>query len=201
MKINILTTILLVLIFNSCDKKIETNIENLKKDTISINYNLNNNKSKNKSKTEVSYVKLDSNKYKGKIYRELKEIDFFKSYSDAGGAMIESYNGKDYCISHFYKNKKHLIVLNQILKLDEQKVKYLALDMIEISGISKNTYLSFGSCRKNKNADSEIIAVHVNEDEEYFNKILIAWRADRKKSMIYEIKSENIDCTNDGYGV
>lgn len=197
MKINILTTILLVVIFNNCDKKNETNIENLKKETISINSNLGN----NKSKIEVSFVKIDSKKYKGKIYRELKEIDFFKSYGDAGGTMIESYNGIDYCISHFYKNNKHLIVLNQILKLDEQKVKYLALDMIEISGISEKNYISFGSCRKHKKSDSEIIAVHVNEDEEYFNKIIIAWRADRIKSMIYEIKPEYIDCANDGYGV
>ena len=143
-----------------------------------------------------SYYDFNNNK---EAY--VKEIDFFKNYSDAGGTMIESYNGKDYCISHFYKNKKHLIVLNQIVKLDKQKVKYLALDMIEISGINENLSLSFGLCRKNKNADSEIIAVHLNEDEEYFNKILIAWRADRKKSTIYEIKSENIDCTNDGYGV
>jgi hypothetical protein len=131
----------------------------------------------------------------------LEEIVYFNGYENSGGTMIDSINNKEYTLSHYKKEDMHLIVLEQIVRVDDQKVKYTALDMIEITGLIDNQYLSYGLCRKDEKFDSEIISVFIRGDEEYHSGIIKSWRANRQTGSIYEIETDSIDCINEGYGI
>jgi hypothetical protein len=154
--------------------------------------------------TALSCANSDS-KFKnviGKEYRSLAEFKEFKDFEELGGAMIESYKNTDYGFEHLRKDSVNLIAFEKILNKAKGKPSYLLIDILEIKGLSKNQYISYGNCRIDGKPDSEIIAIYVFKDDvEFYNNVPQAWRANRKTGKIEKISTTGIDCINEGYGV
>ncbi len=142
-------------------------------------------------------------KYKsfiGKEYRSLTEFKEFKGFEELGGTLINKLENNEYTLSHYKNDSIDLIAFEKIVKQPIGKVKYLLIDILEIKGLAKNQYISYGMCRLNKQEDSEIIAVYVDSDTEYYKNINKAWRANREKGKIESIDIKGIDCINEGFG-
>ena len=64
-----------------------------------------------------------------------------------------------------------------------------------MSNINEDEYLTFCSCLKDSISNPEIIAlVKAEDDKEYYDKIVKAWRANRETGEIEIIKSKKVLC-------
>ena len=133
------------------------------------------------------------------VYRNLSEINEYSEYKDYSGALIDN----DYSVGSYSKEEEdnsRLIILKKIHRHNDV-VNFSIVDKLLIENIPDNHYIGFGDCRINGKVDREIIVLYEYEDTEYYTKIKKAWRADRSSKKIIKISTENIDCTNDGWGV
>ncbi len=144
----------------------------------------------------------------GKIFSDLKDLPELKNYTHIAGSVIydsKAPNG-DYrfAISYYQDGDKRICIFEELLKSGEKgDIKYKILDTITIGKIRNNEYFTFCNCRRDTIWDSEIIALVVAEDDkEFYDKIVKAWRADTKTGKIIIIKNtEGINCSNEGYGL
>jgi hypothetical protein len=144
----------------------------------------------------------------GVIYREKTEVPQFLNYKDSGGSVIdkvedESLNHK-YGISHLENNVRHILIFEQFIgEENTSQPKSQILDTINIDNVKKSEYLTYCNCRKDTIFDPEIIAIVLaDKDNEYYDKIIKAWRADTKSGKIILIKdTKGINCINEGYGL
>lgn len=134
-----------------------------------------------------------------KKYRELNEFECFKDYEHISSAIIGENNGFDFSLTQIRKNDLNILIFNKVYP--GPKSTYEILDTLQIQNLSKNEYISFQLCRKDTINDSEIIAIVINDDSEYYNKIIKSWRANRKTGKICAIDIIGIDCLNEGYGL
>lgn len=159
-------------------------------------------------KEEVAQSNKHENLLYGIIFREISEIPQLKDYEHLAGSVIynigTSQTDYKYGVSHFKYKKSNLIILEEIIKeRNDQKVKYKILDTITYNNLKEDEYIAICTCRINSVDNSEIIAVvKADHDNEYFNRIVKAWRANTKTKKIIQIESlQNIDCINEGYGM
>ncbi len=160
--------------------------------------------------SSFSTIQDQKNPLYGKIFREINEVTGLGSYSDASGALIDagkSANG-DYRFSagYYTSDKNGVCILNELLPDSEKgngQVKYKILDTVNIRKLKSTEQLSLCNCRVGNKADSEIVAISVvEEDKEYFDKIVKAWRLNTKTGKISPIQNtKTINCANEGYGI
>lgn len=133
----------------------------------------------------------------GKVFRDLSEIPEFKNYTDLGGSICG--------VSHFKDDKDNILCIsNEILKPDENgKVKYKIIDTINVGKLKGREHFTYCNCRQDTTWDSEIIALVVAEDEkEFYDKIVKAWRIDQNTMTFSLIKNtKGINCVNEGFGL
>jgi hypothetical protein len=140
----------------------------------------------------------DKNSIFSKQYRDINEFECFKDFKEISSAIIGETNKFDFGISQITNKKLNVIIFDKVVP--GLKSTFEILDTLQIRNLKKTEYISFQLCRKDSINDSEIIAVVLFDDTEYFTKVLKAWRANRKTGKIIEIETTGIDCMNEGYG-
>ncbi|MGH2667160.1 hypothetical protein [Flavobacterium sp.] len=153
-------------------------------------------------------VKEEQNSLKGKIYTEINEIPELKNFEFQAESMID-YEGKKsnqykFGISQFFKKGKYVLILEEKIRGKSKDISNKILDTIMISNLKEDEIISLCTCRVNGINNSEIIAVvkDKNNDAEYLNKIVKAWKANSKNGRIIPIDNLNgIDCVNESYGL
>jgi hypothetical protein len=141
----------------------------------------------------------DKNSIFLKQYRDINEFEDFKDFTQISSAIIGETNKFDFSIAQIKNKELNVILLNKVVP--GLKSTFEILDTLQIRNLKETEYISYQLCRKDSINDSEIIAVVLFEDTEYFTKVLKAWRANRKTGKIIEIETTGIDCMNEGYGV
>ncbi len=150
----------------------------------------------------------ETNSLKGKIYTEINEIPELKNFEFQAASMID-YEGQKpieykFGISQFFNNGKYLLILEEKIRGKSKDISNKILDTIMINSLKKDEIISLCTCRINGINNSEIIAVvkDENNDTEYLNKIVKAWKAKSKNGRIIPINNLNeIDCVNESYGL
>ena len=145
----------------------------------------------------------------GKIFRNITEIPELKNFTPLGGSVMDAGKTENgdyrFGIASFRGNNDFIIcIFEEFLEATEKgKVNYKILDTINIGQIKETEYLTYCNCRQDTIADSEIIAIVVaDRDNEYYNRIIKAWRANTKTGKIEIIKDKTgINCSNEGYGL
>lgn len=143
----------------------------------------------------------------GKIFRDIKDIPELKRFTHTAGSVMDvgkTENGEyRFGIANYQDNGFNICIFEEFLKSDEQgNVKYQILDTINIGKLKNNEYFTFCNCRQDTTWDSEIIALVVaDHDNEYYDRIIKAWRANTKTGEIEIIKIlKGINCSNEGFG-
>lgn len=146
----------------------------------------------------------------GKVFREINEIAELKSYKYSTGAIVETdkhpQGDHRFAAGYFTNAKNGICILEEVLpdeKAGKGKVKYMILDTINIQKLKPDQQLSLCNCKQGDKPNTEIIAIsHVDEDKEYFNTIITAWRIDTQNQKIVRLKdTKGISCLNEGYGI
>ena len=199
MKLKILYTLLFILMIN-CKTETKQTIkksENLivkASDTI-----------KNKSKLNI----ID--KFIGKIYKSIDDIDEFKQYSVGFASIEDEFNSKTYDLLTLSGKGdiEKFIIFRSSLSDGDYRGNFKILDILDLTtednnkllkDKDKNLFIHF--CYKNGKNDQEIIAIaEYDEYAEFLTKIHKAWRADRKTEKIIEIPTAGIKVENMDYGL
>ena len=142
--------------------------------------------------------KTDKNSIFSKQYRDIHEFQCFKDYTEIGAAIIGE-TTYDYSISQLKNHELNVLLLNKVLP--GPKSTFEIIDTLQIRNLRETEYISYQICRKDSVPDSEIIAIVLFDNAEYFSRVLKAWRANRKTGQIIEIETKGIDCLNEGYGI
>ena len=151
----------------------------------------------------------------GKVYRDIADVLGLKYGNESWGSRVidasKNENG-DYRFGiNFFTddNEKNIIcVFDEIIDNENGKPNYKILDTINIGKLKDNEYFVF-DCEQNHTIwDTEIFAVVIVEndneffDNEFFDKIVKAWRADTKTGKIKPIKNlKGLIGINDSYGI
>lgn len=141
----------------------------------------------------------DKNSIFSKQYRDINEFECFKDFNQISSAIIGEPNKFDFGIAQIKNKELNVILFNKVVP--GLKATFEILDTLQIRNLKETEYISYQLCRKDSINDSEIIAVVLFEDTEYYTEVLKAWRANRKTGKIIEIETTGIDCMNEGYGV
>lgn len=143
----------------------------------------------------------------GIIYRDDNEVLQLKDFKEVGGSVMMDFTDNlgnyKFGISEFLNNTKHILTFERLIKEpDNPKSKFKILDTLNIDVADQNGYVSYCKCRQDTTFDYEIIAlVTAEENKEFYDKIIKAWRADTKTGTIYPIRNlAGINCVNPGYG-
>ena len=213
MKKTVIILIALAFIVCSCGQitKKKGNVSNIENTTSLENENNVSNIENEKKLPDYEGFGNKQNPLYGKIYRNIKDIPELKHWSNesSGGSVIDA--GKDengnyrFCVEYFYDdNRNGMCFFEEIVRYDESgSVKYKILDTLNIGKLNDNEWFVFCNCRQNTIWDSEILAIIIAEDDKQFHeRIIKAWRADTKTGRIKPIENLNgIDCANEGYGL
>lgn len=127
------------------------------------------------------------------------EIDWTKSI-ETGGALIYDHrkpNGDKYTLEQRRYKNLTMLVFNKIVG---EPYDLEMLDILVIP-LKNSEFLSHQTCQLNNETDQEIVALVVLEDKEFYDNILMAWRANRKTRKFEEISISGIICMNEGYGL
>ncbi len=89
----------------------------------------------------------------------------------------------------------------EILEPDRSRVILEVLDVLELPLIEENQTYVPGGCLSNGVSDSQVFAIALDEDKEFYSKLLKVWRANVKTGKFEEISSKSVECENVGYGV
>jgi len=144
----------------------------------------------------------------GIIYWDNNEVLQLKDFKEVGGSVMMDFTDNlgnyKFGISEFINNTKHILTFEQFIREpNNPKSKFKILDTLNINLTDKDGYVSYCECRQDSTFDYEIIALVItDEDKEYYDKIIRAWRADTETGTINPIKNvSGINCVNPGYGV
>ncbi|MCY1635939.1 hypothetical protein [Marinifilum sp. D737] len=149
---------------------------------------------------DIRWKRIELGSYKDSISSNIVEYKFFDGLTHNGGTLLELLD-QDYLLSHYSNDFKHLIVLEELFSNGDGTNKSKIIDMIEINGLEKNQYISYGFCSIDNVNDSGVFAVYEYENTEEFTKIYKAWKAIPKERMIKEINTKGVSCINEGYSV
>ena len=79
------------------------------------------------------------------------------------------------------------------------------MDYIAIPQFGRNYSLASGGiyegCKLNGQKSPTIIAIVKDQNTEYLDKVLKAWKADLQLGKIVKIETKGITCLNEGYGI
>ena len=77
----------------------------------------------------------------------------------------------------------------------------MLLDTIHIGRLKPRQGVILTQCRLNGRDVTGILALVKMDDNQYFKKVIKAWKANTKTNRFEPISTIGIDCLNDGYGV
>lgn len=148
------------------------------------------------------------NELYGTEFSEISEVPELSEYEfQARGLVDNQATGKyKYWISKYANDKNYLVIFQELSeKTNKPNPKYKILDTLNIPQKNIEEHVAICTCRQNKIADNEIIAlvtVQSSDDAEYSDHILKAWRVDTKTQKIVLIEDiKGIDCINEAYGL
>ncbi len=134
----------------------------------------------------------------GSVYRRIDEVVAFKGYQEQEGSMLNP-TSDNYGISRIAKLGYNILVFERIIP-DGIKVRFKLLDTLHIGRLTQRRAVIPVLCDLNKKNDSEIVALVIMDDNEYFTKVIKAWRANKRTNRFERISTKGISCLNDGYG-
>jgi len=139
----------------------------------------------------------------GEEYRDLSEVDFFKNFRNKGASLFESPDRQDFVLSNYRDGKLTLLVLAKTKKQTDGKVRYIMTDIQEISGLTKNQFISPVACELNGKSDPIIIAVceSPSDKEVESYEVLKAWKINWETRLLEPIGIKGVECINPTYGV
>jgi hypothetical protein len=135
-----------------------------------------------------------------KEYRELtKEINIFSGFEDFGGTVIDDRDDNRRALGHIKKDSLHIILLEKINEGSNPTRQIL--DTIHFISNSENHYTDLIECEDIKDSNKKLLfGFHFYEEEkEYFDKIVFAWRVNLKDDRLEIIEPKGIKCYNIGY--
>lgn len=138
----------------------------------------------------------------GKVYRDTKTIPELKHLKDMGGCVITL---NRFSLSYVGDNENFIIIFDQFLQYNGKEAIFRILDSINVGKLKDNeTYVTCsGECRKDESDDEcygSIIAIVIDDDKEFFDRIVKAWCANMKTGKIEPITNlKGIKCVNFGY--
>ena len=150
----------------------------------------------NETEGNITWRRIELGIYTDSVSSNIVEFEFFDGLTFYGATYLENNNS----LSHYSNGSKHIIVLENLIPNGDGTNKSTIIDMIEVTGLSKNQHISYGFCSVKDVNDIEIITVYEFENTEEFTKIHKAWRANRKDGQIIEINTEGISCINLDFG-
>lgn len=130
-----------------------------------------------------------------KEFKNIKDIPELKNYTFYGGSVIDFSKDKNgdykFGIGHYENNENHICILEEFLERDQKgKPTYKILDTLFVGKLREQEYLSYCNCRKDSTWDYEIISLVIAEDEKnFFDKVVKAWRADTKTGKIRALEN------------
>ena len=135
------------------------------------------------------------------LFRRINELEGFENYTQNFASAFD----ENYRIS-FYMNKavesQYLLTLEKFYIWEEGKVKSKVIDALIINNLDSNLSIAIGSCRFQEKPDRKIIAIYHDENNvEFYKKIIKAWSINMDSLQIHEIKTDEVYCINEGFGV
>ena len=137
----------------------------------------------------------------GNQFQKLNDVKGFESFFEESGALIGEFDGKEYAVGVYADSINRIIILEEITNDSNGQAWYIAIDTIHIDQIVENQYIYLLSCRKNSVIDKNLIVLGNYEDKEYLTDIVKTWFVDLPNKEIIEVKSDGIDCINEGWGI
>ena len=141
------------------------------------------------------------------VYRDIKEVPYFKGYERATACVIDRDNRtSEYAFVEMMKGNRRIVVLEKIIDTGKPKKKYQILDTIHINGFGKDDFLMLCQCVENGKANAQILTktTRIKEayDLEYYSSFHRAWKANLETEKIEEMKKlEGIRCANESFGI
>jgi hypothetical protein len=148
----------------------------------------------------VSILEKEKQKLVGFKYGQ---ENFPKGYEYLGGHLIEKGPGMEYAVSHVRMDYLQFHWLEKLIHRDGKGKAYFEIkDVLLLPEIKKGEILVQGVCLYHGEIDPEIIAIvkydKYEEIKRYLNVVLKAWKANCKKEIFEDLKSDNISCINEG---
>jgi hypothetical protein len=151
--------------------------------------------------TSCNNVGVSKNSLQGIIYKDISEVPPFKNYQVIGGELLPKYKFFDnkYAILHISNGAKHVLLFEDVTHTDpvDQAPKHEIIDTISIEKIEENESIVYAYCNQGTTADPSIIALvtRVDENAEFSDKIVRAWRIDFESWQIIPVKNtKGINC-------
>ena len=143
----------------------------------------------------------DYNTYIGKTFSQYSELT---GMAHQQGKVLTKSTGKEYALMVFKKDKHYVVFMDEIIR-NKGNIKYKIIDCMVISKLKKKEEIILECLLKGKPDDEIFCIAKCDEKErtekEYFELIIKAWRADKKKRKINEMDVENVKAFNYDFGV
>jgi hypothetical protein len=131
----------------------------------------------------------------GKTIQPSSELEELKNYKKIGGALIQD----NYGIANYRDNHRQVILFQEVIRNGDE-LSYKILDALKITTNNKSDFIGYQLCRSDGKLNDRIIAWVKLEDKEYYDVITKAWMVNMSTLKFESIRTEGIDCYNEGWG-
>jgi hypothetical protein len=122
----------------------------------------------------------------------------FSGMDDYGTALIGAARPlHSYAV--YADNDNIYLVLQREVGKAEGRLQWRVLNYVVIPQPPEDQVFSFSTCHWNGKLDTAVAAISIYQDDEFFGKVVKAWRANLSEGKIEEIQVDGIVCPNDGY--
>ncbi|MBT3302037.1 MAG: hypothetical protein HOD63_10085 [Bacteroidetes bacterium] len=132
------------------------------------------------------------------LYKTIEDIEEYANYELIEEGNLEDLASQAYLISVLKKNSDYIVLFSLFIgEYPNDSLKLL--DKVKIDSLSGKKSIGFQFCIFNDELDTEIVAVVLKDDKEYFTSVEKAWRADRINRKLIPIDTLGISCWNIDY--
>ena len=163
----------------------------------------NSSESKSSEKKEIFKTHTDSTKNliinsEKNIYRNITELEKYKGFEQVSAQVLGSSNK---ALVYIQKDSLKVLILEKIIKNSSPKPNYSILDEVNLIFINSEQYIALTHCDLIENPDEKMVfSLVVDEDVEYFDKVLKSWNIDLKENKFKEIETKKVKCLNEWFG-
>ncbi len=131
----------------------------------------------------------------GKVCKRINEIEKLKNYKEEEGIVIDVSKNK-LGFSRISDGHTTLILFESFIPPSSRKI----LAILDIGKLEKGNQIVMARCRLNSNNDNYIVAIVKSKPtkDNYFKKIIKAWKINEKTARFFSIPTKGIDCFEDG---
>jgi hypothetical protein len=142
----------------------------------------------------------------GTVYKRITDIPELKNYTSLGGGVIYPNEPENYDLRFGISNCKDengnmIFFFEEFVEHDEKgrNPKFKILDTLNVGKLKTNEFAWYQQCRKYAAFDSEIIAIVIAGEYNYYEYHTVkAWRANTKTGKIQAIENlKGIYCVNE----